>query len=358
MQQPRWNRLIKPSSHRFFPFGATEWAFRIDDDIALKFAKRECDNPVCFQHENDTYDILEKHEPSIYIAQSFVRVHIANLMPLMSGGSLEQRIRGNQKLNNSGHLVEVTRKEPLHLVQRWAIELTGAVACLESLGLVQGDLRPDNLLLDGNDPLKLADFDYANSIGTRSDGNAPPWARVLGEEAGAATGSFGKNGAETEQFAIGSIIYNLTRGHRPYEGQVSGPDLVQRLLDMNFPELAGGRLDEITHRCWMGSYNTLKELAEETAGLEGAIAQPRATVLDVEYTTKMRERCRRLLEEGLLAEAERILQRTMEAKWDDERYQDAENLNGYTCGKQAIDAARSRVRNQDITSDARLSQWQ
>ena len=48
------------------------------------------------------------------------------------------------------------------------MDLCGAVAWLESLGLVHGDLRPDNLLLDKGDHLKLVDFDCAEEIGTES----------------------------------------------------------------------------------------------------------------------------------------------------------------------------------------------
>jgi len=40
-------------------------------------------------------------------------------------------------------------------------------------------------------------------IGTPALGRAPPWARLLGFEAGSKAGSFGINGARVEQFAIG-----------------------------------------------------------------------------------------------------------------------------------------------------------
>lgn len=43
--------------------------------------------------------------------------------------------------------------------------LAQAVAFVESLNLVHGDLRPENTLLNGNQ-LKLSDFDRTAEIGT------------------------------------------------------------------------------------------------------------------------------------------------------------------------------------------------
>ena len=44
--------------------------------------------------------------------------------------------------------LEVLRVEDRRLVERWAAELSAAVAWLESLGLVHADLRPPNILFD------------------------------------------------------------------------------------------------------------------------------------------------------------------------------------------------------------------
>jgi atypical protein kinase C zeta type len=68
-------------------------------------------------------------------------------------------------------------------------------------------------LLDRRDHLKLVDFDFVEKIGTESRRSPPPWARLLGQEASSQKGTWGINGPQTEQFAIGSIIYIMTRGH-------------------------------------------------------------------------------------------------------------------------------------------------
>lgn len=57
-------------------------------------------------------------------------------------------------------------------------DLAQAVAFLESLNFAHGDLRPDNVLVDG-DRLKLADFDCTAPIGTDFEACIPPYGRIL-----------------------------------------------------------------------------------------------------------------------------------------------------------------------------------
>lgn len=175
---------------------------------------------------------------------------------------------------------------------------------LEGLGYVHGDLRSNNLLLDGYDHLKLADVDSVEKVGEPSGGNAPPWARLLGDDAevdgvGGQRGSFGVNGPRTEQFAIGSNLYCMVYGLEPYEdGDDEGPVIVGLLQDMKFPELRGGQLDGIVDRCWRGHYAQLKGLLEEVEGLDGAALEDEA--FSREYIEDCRRECQALVDDGLL----------------------------------------------------------
>ena len=54
------------------------------------------------------------------------------------------------------------------------MELSSAVAWLESHGYAHTDIRPENLILDSDDHLNLTDFDNMEKIGTRACGCAPP----------------------------------------------------------------------------------------------------------------------------------------------------------------------------------------
>ncbi len=300
--------IIKPpreiSSRHFLSLGAVGWVYKIDDRIALKYPRQ----PGCakFAHEIKIFDILERHSPPPDIVQSFLRVPEGNFLALLSGGTLDQRLRAHQIRDGDGpwgRVVHVSKKEPIHLVERWAMELSNAVAWLESLGYVHTDIRPPNLLLDSQDHLKLSDFDCMAEIGTRAEGATPPWARILGPEAGSEEGTFGFNGARSEQFAIGSILYCMTRGFEPYEDEDLDHDdttILERLQHMVFPDLAEMQLDRIIERCWKGKFALLKDLAAKTKLLCGAVELPRAASLETEYCLERQKECQRLVDLGLL----------------------------------------------------------
>ncbi|CZT13275.1 related to Rho-associated protein kinase [Rhynchosporium graminicola] len=184
------------------------------------------------------------------------------------------------------------------------MELSSAVAWLESLGYAHTDIRRENLILDGEDHLKLTDFDTMEKIGTRALGCSPPWARCLGPEAGNQQRSFGDYGARYESFAIGSVLYFMTRGHEPYDDGVFGPEVggaqVALLQFMLFPSLGTDPLDNIIRKCWYGKYQRLENLAEESKRLAGCSIRPRATCLDPETYKQAQEECQRLVLSGFL----------------------------------------------------------
>lgn len=96
-------------------------------------------------------------------------------------------------------------------------ELTSAAAWLESIGLVQGDIRPPNILLDADGHVKLCDFHRAVRIGAQLDAGTEPFAQLLGDEDGHDRGTYGKAGPRTEPFAFNFVLYSMTRGYDMYE---------------------------------------------------------------------------------------------------------------------------------------------
>ncbi|KAM5494866.1 putative protein kinase C [Microsporum audouinii] len=190
----------------------------------------------------------------------------AFLREIKIGGTLDQRFRAHQV-----RVETVTAQEPIELVKQWSMELSHAAAWLENLGYVHADIRPPNLLLNGDD-------------------------RV---EAGDDAGSFGLYGARTEQFAIGSVIYLMTRGYEPYEDEDPGPNIVE-LRRMEFPSLGNDPLDRIIDRCWKGRFEYLKDLAEETSTLSGGNHPKSLSPLTERYCLERQKKCQTLVNQGLL----------------------------------------------------------
>lgn len=240
------------------------------------------------------YELIERSSPPPCFIQSFLRLPHAHFMQWMPD-SLDFRLRSNRRQNpKTLHCLEVLRLEPTAKIEQWATELSSALAWLESIGLVQGDLRPTNLLLDNDDHLKLVDFDSCAKMGDRDPGLPLPWSSLKHEF----------YGAGTEQFAFGSILYNITRGLEPYEDR--GPVVITLFLAMEFLELSDSRLDVLTLRCWRGEFTTLADLAKHCATLEGARSAATANATDDEYMRRMKRTCEELLRTKLADLGEEI----------------------------------------------------
>ncbi|KAH8907500.1 hypothetical protein BR93DRAFT_944580 [Coniochaeta sp. PMI_546] len=279
----------KISKSQFLSMGAISWYAR---DVGGGEIERE----------SAVYDTMEQHAPCPYVMQSFYRTANANFLPSMLG-SLDNRLEANQR-REKHEVLQVLRIEDRHLIERWAAELSAAVAWPESLGLVHGDLRPPNILFDERHHLKLTDFDCVARVGETSYGNAPPWARLYTDPL-TGMGWWGLYGPKTEQFAIGSLLYCMTRGHEPYEDpEYDGPelDVVRLFKEGVFPRVdaEGDALDCIIDRCWAGRYESTKDLAEAAAQLPGAVDIGAATTFSAEYCAQKRVECCRLVQEGLL----------------------------------------------------------
>ncbi|KAI0836105.1 hypothetical protein F5Y06DRAFT_305452 [Hypoxylon sp. FL0890] len=104
----------KVSASRFLSLGATGWVYQINDHIALKYAFK----PGFIAFENDMFDLFKKHTPYPYVVQSFLRLPNANFLALMSGGSLDSRLRSYQiREAPFGKVLKVSKIEPIVLVK-------------------------------------------------------------------------------------------------------------------------------------------------------------------------------------------------------------------------------------------------
>jgi len=287
------------SSFPLISLGAVGYVFKINDRIALKYSKTTQSDS--FARENAMFDLFATHPPCPHIIQSFLRLPDINFLALMSGGSLEDRLSAHKVRDAHKKVLQVTYTEPPELVWGWLVALCSAVVWLESIGYVHGDLRPNNMLLDEYDRLRLADFDCAEKFGYPSSGNGAPWARVLGDDARnkGERGSFGTNGARTEQFAVGSNLYYMVYGFEPYEDREDqGPIIVELLQAMEFPQLQSGNFDLIIDKCWKGGYQQLQDMLSDAREL-GSKYLPATTALSVNADA-CRAECEGLVKSGLL----------------------------------------------------------
>ncbi|KJZ72468.1 hypothetical protein HIM_08137 [Hirsutella minnesotensis 3608] len=251
--------------------GSTGLVFKLSDAIIVKKSRPGRSNYIA--DEQKIFAILKRQPLSPYIIQHFHNTEDAIFMEYMPGGNLGSVLSDEQVKDESTQ--RVIRVEKLQVAQdclRWMRQLAAAAAWLEELGLAHCDIRPANMLLSDVRDMKLADFDHTRKIGDTLPSLTEPFARLLGDEGGSERGTYGTAGSRTEQFAIGSVIFSLTRGHDPYENEWWGPDhgpICQgKLQNMEFPDLGKEKYDNIIGQCWHGRYESIAQLSGHIAGLD------------------------------------------------------------------------------------------
>jgi serine/threonine protein kinase len=173
----------------------------------------------------------------------------------MPGFSLSERLQRHQIRDpKSTRVLLVQSLELLSLRKTWIKALAEGITWLESLGLAHGDLKPENVLVNKQDRLKIRDFDYTNFIGSEFEAYIPLYRRLLGSEAKSKEGTASKLGARTEQFALSSIFYYINYGVKVYNNQDFGEDhglvIVERLQRIMFPKLDNNSvLNSIINDC-------------------------------------------------------------------------------------------------------------
>ena len=289
-------------------FGGVGIVYQVTNDIAVKRAFADDNEGI--HNEYRIYDILDSMPYCPNLVRSFHRIPSANFLQYFSGGTLDQRLRQHQMRDPaSDRVIGVNYCEPQSLIWRWMTELADATAWLESLGFAHGDIGPPNLLLDSNDHLKLIDFDNTTEAGSVFDGCQPPYARLLGDEAADDRGTFGYHGPRTEQFAIGSIFYYMTRGYEPYDNEWFGEDhgkmIVRLLQERKFPKVDENDIDTIIYKCWQGEFGLIESLKLDVIRLGRDVVLRMAKAMpEEEYEARHRE-CKKLVELGVLDETPR-----------------------------------------------------
>ncbi len=193
------------SADNFLSRGAAGHVFQISSNIVLK-SPTQFDDPFPQQIEE-----MEESEKKIEAEKAVYRVlmkrphpNIVQCIVCAPEGIFLRRMECTLQDRLS---LSQTASIPPHTQERWVRQLTSAVAWLESLNLVHGDLRPANILLDANEDIKLGDFDATVEPGAElTVASEPFWKMNKDFETPPA-------GPVTEQYSLASCIYTIRFGH-------------------------------------------------------------------------------------------------------------------------------------------------
>jgi len=153
----------------------------------------------------------------------------------------------------------------VEVVKRWAYQAAKGLAFVHSCGVIQGDVGCHNMLLDSTDSVKLADF-----AGSSVDGSVA----TVGYEIRSRLPGADEPNEMTDIFALGSAMYEMATGKRPYEDKSARE--VQNLYKRGrFPKLSEiPDLGRVIENCWQQLYGSAREVVDDLDNINSRQPQP------------------------------------------------------------------------------------
>jgi hypothetical protein len=139
------------------------------------------------------------------------------VMPWVEEGSLAQRLRAGEPLPEEQAL-------PI------AVQLARAVAYAHTCGVIHRDIKPGNVLLDGEGGVWLTDFGLAAEFSVKAATEHQPSRRFGTAPYMSPAVAAGKaEDTRADIYSFGALLYELLTGHPPYEGDTAD-EVVEKVL--------------------------------------------------------------------------------------------------------------------------------
>jgi predicted ATPase len=174
-----------------------------------------------------------------------------------------------------------------------AAQVADALAAAHARGIVHRDLKPENVLITPEGRAKVVDFGLARvEAASRAGGDDDPTAVRQLTAAGAIVGTVaymspeqalgGEVDYRADQFSLGTMLYEMATGRRPFVHDTTAGTLAAILRDAP-PPLASSTLPPplqwLIERCLRKDprdrYPSTRELADELLGLREQLRAPR-----------------------------------------------------------------------------------
>ncbi|KAF2624872.1 kinase-like protein [Macroventuria anomochaeta] len=174
----------------------------------------------------------------------------------------------NGSLESHMNRTALTKEEKL----RFARETAEGVAYAHRKNVIICDINVRNILLDAELHVKLCDF-QGRLLGpdgeTVCDGGASENAESFMPRHDQEFAD-----ARTDIFALGSTIYHIMKGHRPFPELHTidnEAEFLRRYQEGLFPPLAADLGGTIVWKCWEGRYNSADEVLRDVVSLESCL---------------------------------------------------------------------------------------
>jgi len=196
------------------------WQYSAGRAVAVKFLRKSfLDQPWVVQRFiGEARTIAKLRHPNIVGIHGLGRTKGGAyfiVMDLVSGSNLAK--------------VSTTRLISVAEAIRWAIETCDALEHAHARGIIHCDLKPANLVLDGDGSIRVTDFGLARSLTEHTpwtaevEGTAPFMAPEQ------ASRCWGNIDVRTDVYGIGAVLFTLLTGRPPCVGQRL-PDILAAVI--------------------------------------------------------------------------------------------------------------------------------
>jgi serine/threonine protein kinase len=224
---------------------------RIDHETVLKYL-----------HKKQSPDI-EAQENLAVEAQIYTILGHHHRIISFKGGNALKGLR--LEFATNGSLAQYLKLHDPSMLQKlsWSQQAAEGTAYIHASSVLHCDLNVNNLLLDNDLNIKLADFqgrylapDGSVLLNGRSSENV---------KSSMPRSDPNYADKKTDIFALGSAIYYIMEGHEPFPELNSLDDndeseIIRRYTSGCFPPLRSHWVVNVVHRCWSGSYESAMEV--------------------------------------------------------------------------------------------------
>lgn len=156
-----------------------------------------------------------------------------------------------------------------HVKYRFARQAVGAVAFIHKKDVIHSDLSARQFLVDKKCNIRLSDFGGSSLRGSEA---------IVMENAShfLPRDEDAPNTVQSDLFALGSTIYEILLGRKPYEG--TNDEDIQRYFSQGiFPtleEISNRQWKNVIRKCWMCEYGCASDVFEDIPLPHASSAEP------------------------------------------------------------------------------------
>jgi YVTN family beta-propeller protein len=206
----------------------------------------------------------------------------ANVIPIYEAGEAEGSLYISMRYVEGSDLKAQLAEGPLSAEQVVALadQVGGALDAAHERGLLHGDVKPSNVLIDGRGHVYLADFGLTRRIGGERSAEGEP--QLMGTIDYVAPEVIRGDPVDgrADIYSLGCLLYECLTGRQPFRGGNDGATLYAHLEDE--PPATGGPADPVLARALAKDpderYQSCAELSEAARDALG-VAAPRRSLL-------------------------------------------------------------------------------